>query len=75
MKKQVSELKSHNHGAPVVQYDEELRRVRNALGDEKAQLLDDLVSFFDHTLCMLSQEIIYGAIQTSLTKLANGQTG
>jgi len=50
VKDQVKGLKSQDHGAAVVQYDQELRRVRNALGDEKAHLLDDLVSFLNHTL-------------------------
>ncbi|XP_073391565.1 uncharacterized protein [Physcomitrium patens] len=39
----VKELQIQDYGAFVVgQYDQELRKVRTALGDEKAQLLDDL---------------------------------
>ncbi|XP_073391559.1 uncharacterized protein [Physcomitrium patens] len=43
LEQKVKELQIQDYGAFVVgQYDQELRKVRTALGDEKAQLLDDL---------------------------------
>lgn len=54
MQHQVNEMKSQGCEAPEVHYNQELRKVRNALGDEKALLLDDLVSHLLHTVNLLA---------------------
>lgn len=56
----MKELQIQDYGAFVVgQYDQELRKVRTALGDEKAQLLDDLVSCLNQIRAQSGLPAIY----------------